>query len=67
MKMSFYRIIDWDTGEVLGEETNIASAKKVCRKFGHQDDHNNKWYLPVAYVEDADGNCIYNPRFKVYG
>lgn len=61
----FYKIINWDTGGTIAEVMNLDIAKKHCRKMGHTGEHNGKWYLPVAFVQDPAGECVYNPRFKV--
>ena len=61
----WYKVKNWDTDETITEVMTLATAKKHCRAMGHTQKHNGKWYLPVAYVEDKNGCCVYNPRFKV--
>jgi hypothetical protein len=62
-----YKVISWDTGEVLQEHENVNKAKRECRKLGCILDHGK--YLPVAFVSDGQKvfgrYCVfYNPRFK---
>ena len=61
----FYRVVRWETDEIITEVTSLKSAKKRCREMGHTDEHNGKWYLPIARVDNNAGECVYNPRFKV--
>lgn len=63
-----YKIIDWDTGEILQEYDSLSTAKRECRKLGcyFTKDHG---FAPVAFVSDGTqvfGRwcCIYNPRFR---
>jgi len=60
-----YRIINWDTGEVISEWKALPTAKRYCRGEGHTGEGNGVWFNPVAWVADEDGNCVYNPRFQV--
>lgn len=63
--MKVFKVISWDTDEVLTEVTDLAIAKKHCRSMGHTGEHNGKWFMPVARVQNDKGECVYNPRFRV--
>lgn len=59
-----YKIINWNTNEVIAEIASLSAAKRVCRKLGHTSKAWGKHYPPIAYVAD-DGGLVYNPRFSV--
>ena len=64
-----YKVINWDTGDVISEHDDIKEARKACRDQGaiSTDGWENKFHRvlsPVAFVQDANGCCVYNPRFK---
>lgn len=59
-----YKIVSWETGEILEECVKLSIAKRHCRKLGYVDNGHPTNYSPVAYVADADGYVVYNPRFK---
>ena len=58
-----YTVRNWDTGEVLFSTTKLALARRECRGQGHTGELVNGRYVPVAYVADEGGGCIFNPRF----
>jgi hypothetical protein len=66
-----YRVVSWDTRQVISTHTKLSIAKKVCRELGYTA-HRLVGNVPHAYVECdilIDGIvrtdcCIYNPRFK---
>lgn len=66
-----YRVVIWDTGNVLVETDHLPSAKRVARHQGHNGKHNGKYYGPVARVDEPmrDGSpgygVCYNPKFRV--
>jgi len=66
-----YRVVIWDTNEVLDEFEILATAKKVARHQGHNGEAHGKWFGPIARVDGPmhDGSpgfgVEYNPRFKV--
>ena len=59
-----YKIINWNTDEVMGEYVSLAQAKRVCKTLGHTGEINAIYtsFPPVAYVADDNG-LVYNPRF----
>jgi hypothetical protein len=60
----FY-VRSWDTDEVLsGPHKTLPTARRYCRGEGHTSEDNGKWFLPVAYVANEVGECVYNPRFS---
>lgn len=64
-----YKVVNWDTGEVISIHAELPKAKKACRALGAIafKDWENEYYKslsPVAYVKDRHGFCAYNPRFK---
>ena len=61
----YYYVVGWDTGQVLGEFTKLAEAREFARACGHTGEVVGKWHPPVAYVEDAEGQCVYDPRFRI--
>jgi len=55
----------WDNDEILSTWDKLAVAKRYAKGAGHTGEMApNGRYLPVAYVEDEEGNCVYNPRFS---
>ena len=66
-----YRVVIWDTGEILDEFEHLPSAKQVARNQGHDGEVMGKWLCPVARVDGPmrDGSegygVEYNPRFRV--
>lgn len=63
-----YKVILWDTQEIVGEYENLSTAKRECRKLGCDKrwvSGNFKWYTPLAFVGDENTNLVYNPRFKI--
>ena len=65
-----YRVVCWNTGEVISTHEKLRNAKRACRKLGAlsttKDWENEylKTLAPIAYVKDRHGFCVYNPRFK---
>jgi hypothetical protein len=59
----FY-VRDWDSNRTLDRTYSLEQARRLCRDKGHTGDHNGKWYLPIAYVENELGEIVYNPQFK---
>jgi hypothetical protein len=64
-----YKVINWDTNEVLSEHTDFKEAKKACRAFGaipayEWENKYHKTLSPIAFVGDVIGMCVYNPRFR---
>lgn len=66
-----YRVVIWDTSEILDEFEHLASAKRVARNQGHNNLPHGKWYGSIARVDGPmhDGSSgfgvEYNPQFKV--
>jgi len=60
----FY-VKSWDTDVTLSVHETLPIARRHCRGEGHTGDSNGRWYLPVAYVANERGECVYNPRFGV--
>ena len=63
-----YKVILWETQEVIREFDNLSSAKRFCRKQGADKNlisGNMKYYAPLAFAGDEKTNLIYNPRFKI--
>jgi hypothetical protein len=60
-----YYVVGWGGGRILGIFAKLAKARKWARARGHEPDAVGKWYPPLAYVENAQGECVYNPRFRV--
>lgn len=64
-----YRVVIWDTNEILDEFENLATAKKVARDCGHSGDGTDTQFSPIARVDGPmeDGSPGYgvecNPRF----
>jgi hypothetical protein len=65
-----YKVISWDTNEILSEHPNLNKTKRICRAYGAEElskpweNKYHKWLTPLAYVQDEHGFCVYNPRFK---
>lgn len=66
-----YRVVIWNTDEILDEFEHLASAKRVARNQGHDGEVRGEWLCPVARVDGPmhDGSAgfgvEYNPRFRV--
>lgn len=66
-----YRVVIWDTDEVLDEFKHLPSAKRVARNQGHNGEVMGKWLCPRARVDGPmhDGSLgfgvEYNPKFRV--
>lgn len=61
-----YRVVTWGKRSIIAEDLPLAAAKKQARGLGYDADINNgKWFAPIAFVEDENGFCVYNPRFKM--
>ena len=60
-----YKVVNWDTRETMHEFEKLVVAKRYAKGAGHIGKGNEVYYSPVAYVEDEDGYCVYNPRFSV--
>ena len=43
----------------------LATARRYAKGAGHTGEGNGSYYNPVAYVEDEEGYCAYNPRFSM--
>lgn len=69
--MGKYRVVIWDTDEILDEFKLLATAKKVALNQGHDGEVMGKWLCPIARVDGLmhDGSegygVKYNPRFRV--
>jgi hypothetical protein len=63
-----YKVIIWDTNEVIAEFDNLKDAKRIARNQGSQEcSISTTGYEPRAYVAvEIDGRLCaeYNPRFK---
>lgn len=61
-----YYVISWDSGEVLGQYTDLNTAKRKAKALGHTGEDNPilTGYPPVAYVSNENREVVYNPRFK---
>ncbi len=60
-----FKVMNWDTREVMYEFKKLATAKRYAKRAGHIGKGNGSYYSPVAYVEDDNGFCVYNPRFSI--
>lgn len=66
-----YKVIIWNTGQVLLETPHLASAKRIARNQGHTGEPYGKFYSPIArvdepMVEGSPGYGVkYNPVFQV--
>jgi hypothetical protein len=62
-----YKVVIWDTKEVIAEFSELKDAKRVARRQGSQECNiSTTGYEPRAYVGvEIDGRmCVeYNPRF----
>jgi hypothetical protein len=59
----FYSVA-WDTDLVLdGPFRKPGLAKRYCRGAGHTGEIVNGRYVPVAFVSNERGECVYNPHF----
>lgn len=66
MKDHMYRVVLWDTNQVIFETSHLSSAKRIARNQGHTGEP----YPPIARVDEPmqDGpgyGILYNPRFVV--
>jgi len=59
----FYSVA-WDSDEVLDGPHPLALARRYCRGAGHTGEIVNGRYVPVAFVSNERGECVYNPRFS---
>ena len=57
-----YYVKSWDTDEILSTHKTLAIARRYCRGQGHGEVAGAS-YVPIAYVADEDGHCVYSPRF----
>ena len=68
--MNIYKVINWDTDQVMSEHETLKQASRACKKLGHTGQTNeiSVGMFPVAFVGIfIDGKycgCVYNPRFK---
>lgn len=60
-----YYIVSWDHGDIIDKTSKLSVGKRLTRKLGHTGQHNGKYYAPVARLQDENGNCVYNPIFRV--
>ncbi len=60
-----FKVINWDSHEVMHEFKKLATARCYAKGAGHIGKGNGSYYSPVAYVEDEHGFCVYNPRFSM--
>ncbi len=69
--MGKYRVVIWDTDEILDEFESLVTAKRVARNRGHNGEPYGKWFGPIARVDGPmeDGSpgfgVEYNPSFRV--
>ena len=63
--MKMYKVMNWDTREVMYEFEKLATARRYAKGAGHIGKGNGSYFSPVAYVEDENGYCVYNPRFSM--
>ena len=59
-----YYVRSWETDEIIRTCKTLPMARRYCRGQGHTGVSNGAWYLPVAYVANEAGGCVYNPRFS---
>jgi hypothetical protein len=61
-----FKVVSWDTGEILSEHTKLSIAKRYARGQGHTgEDHEGLTnFPPVAHVANEAGEVLYNPRFS---
>ncbi len=62
-----YKVISWDTGEIISEHASLPAAKRACRKEGCVLVDGK--FLPVAFVTNGEKTfyrwqVVYNPRFR---
>ncbi len=66
-----YRVVMWDTDEILDEFEDLDSAKRIARNQGHDSKPFGVWLCPLARVDGPmrhrpDGYGVeYNPSFRV--
>jgi hypothetical protein len=60
-----YSVISWETGQAIHTNLPLGLAKRYARSEGHtgEDSPLLTGYPPVAYVANAAGEVVYNPRF----
>ncbi len=65
-KIPMFHVTIWDTGEIVKSVENLNYTKKWARGRGHtgEDNPGLTSYPPLAYVADANGDLVYNPRFS---
>jgi hypothetical protein len=63
-QMTMYTIINWTTREVIETTTDLNRARRVAKAQGFEEADRSffKTNHPVAFVQDADGCCVDNPR-----
>ena len=62
-----FKVIDWETDQVLQEHDSFSKAKRECRKLGCKLVSGE--FVSVAFVSDGSKVfgywcLVYNPRFK---
>ncbi len=60
-----FKVVNWDTRKVIHIFKKLTIARRYAKGAGHIGKGNGSYYSPVAYVEDADGFLVYNPRFSM--
>lgn len=66
-----FRVVIWDTDEILDEFELLVTAKKIARHQGHNGKPYGKYLDPIARVDGpmrdgSDGYGVeYNPKFRV--
>jgi hypothetical protein len=61
-----YYVKKWDGDEAVSEHKHLASAKVAARGLGYARAHRQRIFLdplPLAYVANEQGECVYNPVF----
>ena len=60
-----YHVKNWNTNKIYRSFEKLAIAKKYARGMGHtgEDVKGLNGYMPIAFVANDDGECVYNPRF----
>lgn len=54
----------WDGDKILSTHKTLAIARRHCRGEGHTGEQVCGKFVPIAYVANDAGECVYNPRFK---
>jgi len=60
----FY-VKSWDSDNILSAHDTLPIARRYCRGEGHTGEQVCGKFVPVAYVANERGECVYNPRFSV--